>query len=212
MEHPIRVGGDSVICPKCQSEQPDNSKFCSQCAAPLAAGQKGVVKSKIPTWLVVVLVLGLLFIGASVRSLMQDNERLRANQRKIAPVVTYENPQPQPHSVNLTNGAATISAAASTCYKFTVPENVSQVAVNGHFTATGGTGNDIECYILDEDGFVNFKNGHPSRTYYNSGKVTQAKIGVANLSPGTYYIMLDNRFSLFTPKAVQIEATLSYMQ
>ncbi len=212
MEHPIRVGGDSVICPKCQSEQPDNSKFCSQCAAPLAAGQKGVVKSKIPTWLVVVLVLGLLFIGASVRSLMQDNERLRANQRKIAPVVTYENPQPQPHSVNLTNGAATISAAASTWYKFTVPENVSQVAVNGHFTATGGTGNDIECYILDEDGFVNFKNGHPSRTYYNSGKVTQAKIGVANLSPGTYYIMLDNRFSLFTPKAVQIEATLSYMQ
>ncbi len=202
-----------MICANCQSEQPDNSKFCSQCAAPLAAsGQKVTAKSKIPTWLGVLIVLALVFVGIAVRNMMQENERLRANQRRIPPVVTYQTQQPQPRSVNLTNGAATVNAAAFTWYKFTVPENVSQVAVNGHFTATGGTGNDIECYILDEDGFVNIKNGHPSRTYYNSGKVTQAKIGVANLSPGTYYIMLDNRFSLFTPKAVQIEATLSYMQ
>jgi len=204
-----------VTCPKCQSEQPDNSKFCSQCAAPLAAaGQKAVVKSNVPTWLAVVIVLALAFVGFSAWHMGQENERLRANQRKIAPVITYENqpPPPQPHSINLTNGAATINANAYTWYKFVVPENASQTAVNGHFTAAGGTGNDIECYILDEDGFVNFKNGHPSRTYYNSGKVTQAKIGVANLPPGTYYIMLDNRFSLFTPKAVQVEATLSYIQ
>src|SRR4029077_2962303 len=97
-------------------------------------------------------------------------------------------------------------------YTFVVPPNSSIVAVNGHFSATGGQGNDIDCYILDEDGLVNFKNGHPSSTYYNSGKVTQAKIGAANLAPGTYYIVLDNRFSLITPKAVQIDATLSYMQ
>jgi len=93
-----------------------------------------------------------------------------------------------------------------------VPENAAQVAVNGHFAATGGTGNDIICFILDEDGFANLKNGQPSRTYYNSDRVTQAKIEARNLPPGTYYVLLDNRFSLFTPKAVQIEATLSYVQ
>jgi len=143
---------------------------------------------------------------------MQQNERLRANLRKTASVSAAEHPQPRTYSVNLTNGAATISAASSTWYKFVVPENASGAAVNGHFAATGGTGNDIECYILDEDGFANFKNGHPANTYFNSGKVTQAKIGTSPLAPGTYYIMLDNRFSLFTPKAVQIEATLSYVQ
>src|SRR4029077_19439712 len=38
-----------VTCPKCKSEQPDNAKFCSQCAAPLTdPGQKLAVKSKIP--------------------------------------------------------------------------------------------------------------------------------------------------------------------
>jgi hypothetical protein len=202
-----------VICPKCQSEQPDTAKFCSQCAAPLAApSQKVVVKSKVPTWLAVVIVLALAFVGFSAWRMGQENERLRDNQKRIPPVVTYQAPQPQPRSVSLTNGAATVGATAYTWYKFVVPENVNAVAVNGHFTATGGTGNDIDCYILDEDGFANLKNGHASRTYYNSGRVTQAKIEARNLSAGTYYILLDNRFSLFTPKAVQIEATLSYMQ
>jgi len=202
-----------VTCPKCKSEQPDNAKFCSQCAAPLAdSDQKLAVKSKFPTWLGVVIVLALLFVGIAVRNTMQENERLRENQRRIPPVVTYQTPQPQPRSVNLTNGAATVGATAYTWYKFVVPENVAQVAVTGHFAATGGTGNDIDCFILDEDGFANLKNGHTANTYYNSGRVTQAKIEARNLAAGTYYILLDNRFSLFTPKAVQIEATLSYMQ
>lgn len=200
-----------MTCPKCKAEQPDNAKFCSQCAAPLA-DQKLAVKSKIPTWLGVLLVLVLVFVGIAVRNTMQENERLRANQRRTPPVVTYQAPQPQPHSINLTNGAATVGATSYTWYKFVVPENAAQVAVNGHFVATGGTGNDINCFILDEDGFANLKNGHPIRTYYNSDRVTQAKIEARNLAPGTYYILLDNRFSLFTPKAVQIEATLSYVQ
>jgi hypothetical protein len=202
-----------MTCPKCKSEQPDSAKFCSECATPLTgSGQTVVVKSKIPTWLAVVLVLALAFIGIAVWNMMRDNERLRANQRRTPPIVTYQTPQPQPRSVNLTNGAATVAATAYTWYKFVVPQNVSAVEVSGHFAATGGTGNDIDCYIIDEDGFANFKNGHPSQTYYNSGRVTQAKIETRNLSPGTYYIMLDNRFSLFTPKAVQLEVTLRYLQ
>lgn len=201
-----------MICPKCQSEQPENSKFCSQCAAPLTdSGQKFVVKPKIPTWLAVVLVPGLAFIGIAVWNMIQQNERLRANLRKSPSVSATEHP-PQPHIINLTNGAATVNASSYSTYTFFVPENTNTVAVNGHFAATGGHGNDIECYILDEDGLANFKNGHTTRTYYNSGKVTQAKIGVVGLSPGTYYIVLDNRFSLITPKAVQIQATLSYIQ
>ncbi|HEX7698682.1 MAG TPA: hypothetical protein VF394_14835 [Candidatus Acidoferrum sp.] len=123
-----------------------------------------------------------------------------------------QNKLPQTHLVTIVNSAATVNAAAYAWYTFVVPPGANTIAVNGHFAATGGTGNDIECYVLDEDGFVNFKNGHPASTFFNSGKVTQSKIGAALASPGTYYIMLDNRFSLITPKAVQIDATLSYVQ
>jgi len=177
------------------------------------AGQKVVVKSNAPAWLAIVIVLALAFVGFSAWYMGQENERLKANLRRTAPVIEHpQPPQPQPHSVNLTNGATTVNAASYVWYTFVIPQNSSIVAINGHFTATGGQGNDIICYILDEDGFVNFKNGHPTGTYYNSGKVTQAKIGAANLAPGTYHLILDNRFSLFTPKAVQIEAILTYLQ
>jgi hypothetical protein len=77
---------------------------------------------------------------------------------------------------------------------------------HGHFIVTGGTGNDIVCLILDEDGFTNFRNGHPANASFNSGKVTTAKIGPAHLVPGEYYVVLDNRFSLFSGKMVQMQA------
>ncbi len=107
--------------------------------------------------------------------------------------------------------AVTVNAHSFVWYTFVVPPNATEVTVNGHFTATGGAGNHIECYILDDDGFVNFKNGDAARTYYNSGKATTGIIA-ALLPSGTYHLVLNNKYSLITPKAVQIETTLSYLQ
>ena len=49
-----------MICPRCKTVQPDNAKFCSQCAAPMV---QSVIKSKIPTWLAVVLVFVLIVVA-----------------------------------------------------------------------------------------------------------------------------------------------------
>jgi len=66
---------------------------------------------------------------------------------------------------------------------------------------------------MNDDGFVNFKNSHPAQTYFNSGKVTQSSIeATLPATPATYYLIFDNRFSLITSKAVQVNATLNYMQ
>jgi len=54
-------------------------------------------------------------------------------------------------------------------------------AINGHFTATGGQGNDI-ISISWMKMVCEFQEWTSDRTYYNSGKVTQAKIGAANLA------------------------------
>jgi hypothetical protein len=122
-------------------------------------------------------------------------------------------PLPQPHSVPIGAAALTVNATAYSWYQVFVPPGVTSVSITGHFTATGGMGNDIAVYILDEDGFTNFKNGHPANTFYNSGKVTTASISAAlPNSPTSYYLIFDNRFSLLTPKAVQLNATLNYMQ
>ena len=193
-----------MICPKCKSEQPDTSKFCAQCAAPLTAGPRK--KNFVP---LIVIVCGLLIIAFMVAE--QDSNRAE-RQRNSLQLQMAQQYAPKPHSLPITNGAAAVPAASYLWYTFVVPLGASNIAVNGLFSATGGTGNDIDCYILDEDGLANFKNGHPATTYFNSGKVTQAKVGAVLSAPGTYYLVLDNRFSLFTPKAVQVEATLSYAQ
>src|ERR1700756_1241567 len=54
-----------MICPKCYAQQPDSSKFCSQCAVPLYEPGHPGGKSKIPTWLAVVLVRALALVTIS---------------------------------------------------------------------------------------------------------------------------------------------------
>jgi predicted nucleic acid-binding Zn ribbon protein len=199
-----------MTCPKCKSEQPDTTKFCSECAEQLARGNSPS-RAKSNPWLWFVLVLIVIALVLVVVNIY-NNEQKRtvtfvSRAVGVPPVIL-----PQPHYVPITNGAATVNASRYVWYTFVVPPGANTIAVNGHFTATGGAGNHIACYILDEDGFVNFKNGHPTNTYFNSGKVTTAKIGGVLGTPGTYHLILDNRFSALTPKAVQIEATLSYIQ
>jgi len=73
--------------------------------------------------------------------------------------------------------------------------------VSGRFQAQGGSGNDIQVFIFDADGFENWKNHHSASTYYNSGKVTVGTID-AQLGPGTYFLVFDNNFSLVSNKAI----------
>jgi hypothetical protein len=102
-------------------------------------------------------------------------------------------------------------AESRTSFKLTVPADASYVTLQGHFAATGGSGNDVEVYMLPEDGFTNWENIHSATPLYSSGRVTQDTLNVA-LPPdaGTYYLVFSNKFSLVTPKAVQTNITLTY--
>jgi hypothetical protein len=67
--------------------------------------------------------------------------------------------------------------------------------------------NDVECYILDEIQYENFRNGHSTPTYYNSGRVTVQRLNVM-LQAGQYYLVFNNGYSLITPKAVSVNISL----
>lgn len=77
------------------------------------------------------------------------------------------------------------------------------VRIMGRFEAQGGSGNDIEVYIKGEDDYINWKNGHASQSYYQSGRQTVGEFDVG-VNGGTYYLILSNTFSTFTPKAVTL--------
>lgn len=130
---------------------------------------------------------------------------------KQTQVVPPQQPQIRLYT-NTFNKAITIPALGSTFVSFTLPDGSSNVRLQGHFAATGGIGNDIEVYLLNEDEFANWENGHVTQTIYNSGRVTQDSPNVnVPTSAGTYYLVFNNKFSLLTPKAVEANLTFTYL-
>jgi len=85
--------------------------------------------------------------------------------------------------------------------------------VKGQFQARGGSHNDINIYIVDDQGFMNIQNGNGAQTYFNQNHATAGNIE-AHLPTGArdYYLILDNRMSVFSGKQVGIEASLSFFQ
>ena len=118
--------------------------------------------------------------------------------------------RPTHYVSNLVNGLLTINGGSYQYYQFTVPSGASGIQVTGTFTASGGSGNDIKVFVLDSTSFVNWKNGHTVSTYYNSGQLTTGTISATLPSGGTYYLVYDNTFSVFSQKNVNTQATLSY--
>jgi hypothetical protein len=94
-----------------------------------------------------------------------------------------------------------------------VPPGATGVQLQGSFTASGGSGNDVEVYVLPETDFVNWQNRHGAKTYYNSGKVTVGNLNLTLPSDaGSYYLVFDNRFSLLSQKSVRLNATFTYYE
>jgi uncharacterized membrane protein YvbJ len=197
-----------MFCSKCGKELPDDSTFCSKCgnaltpsaAAPVAQPRK---KSNRGAWilLAILVLVGFLWVA---------NANLTKNQSSTSITSTSPRIFPTDRTQLITNTAITVSATTYSYYKFTVPPGATNVFVDGHFSAAGGAGNDVETFVLDEDSFVNFQNNHAASAYYNSGKVTQNSINARLPGGGNYYLVFNNKFSLLAPKAVQVNATLHY--
>ena len=128
--------------------------------------------------------------------------------------VLFSSPQTNPlateHRETIVKGVITVSPASYKAFPFYVPSGVANVHVEGSFTTSGGIGNDIQVIIMDSTAFQNWKNGHEVSVYYTSGKLTTSSFDVSLPSGETYYLVLDNAFSLISSKNVDIEATLVY--
>lgn len=82
------------------------------------------------------------------------------------------------------------------------------ITCRGTFHAEGGMGNDIRVLAMRMIDYENYKNGHPYKAIYDSGKLTAAEFKFAIPDNGEYVIVFDNTFSLMTPKAVDIQAVV----
>lgn len=216
-----------MFCSKCGTDMADDSQFCRKCgqalgtsqpisagggtaAAPAFAAEKpepsGIRRSFVVGILLLIALIGFLVYQAN----QSDTATTKANKAAQTQAPSLP-PPPQLHTVTVGSGALTVNASQYAYFKLPVPEGAFSVAMKGHFTATGGSGNDIEVYVLGEDAYTNWQNGHSTATYYNSQKVTVGDVNaVLPNGAGTYYLVFNNKFSLLTPKAVSEQIALTY--
>ena len=114
------------------------------------------------------------------------------------------------HSTNIVNGLITVQPGGYNDYPMTIPSGVTSAVLTGTFTASGGSGNDIDVFVVDQTNFVNWQNGHQANAYYRSGQVTTGTISASLPAGATYYLVYSNTFSSASSKNVQTTVNLSY--
>jgi hypothetical protein len=208
-----------MFCPKCGVETPDGSEFCRKCGNALtgtgnattlvsatAAKSNRVHPALLIGLLIALGVFGLLIVNSL-------NQQRDAAARRAAAQVNVQPVSPVLHTMNIGKGALAVAAMHYAYYSLAAPAGARNVRVQGRFTATGGAGNDIFVFLLNEDEFTNWKNRHQVPAYYSSGKVTVGDVNaVLPNDAGTYYLVFDNRFSMLTAKAVEFTGTMTYYQ
>jgi hypothetical protein len=119
----------------------------------------------------------------------------------------------RPHEISVLNQAVAINQLGYSYVEVNVPARASSVRLHGSFTARGGNDNTIEAYVFSEDDYLNWQQHHNASPYYSSGR---ARIGIieANLpaGAGSYYLVLNNKFSVLNPATVHVQTALTYYQ
>ena len=206
-----------MFCTKCGTDLPNDSRFCRSCgqtlgavstgggaaAAPARIATPAKPKSRFTYWHYVALLI-LVFIGGTWYVQNMKGRGLSLPEQSTRP-------QPQSHTQGTGDKAFTVNAGGIYYFTFEMPDGPFNATLKGHFAATGGTGNDVEAFVVTEDDFVNWQKGHPVKALYNSGRVTQETLNLSlPPNPGKYLLVFSNKFSLLTPKALQADITLTY--
>jgi predicted nucleic acid-binding Zn ribbon protein len=198
-----------MFCPSCAKQIPDASTFCLHCGKSVQAPQKQGRKLSKVAWLSlgVVIALVIFFGGPAILDTLKEPPK----QPPIAQAPQPPAPVFVPVTQKLTSGQLVVRAGKYIRTKFSVDtEKMHDVRLVGGFRASGGSGNDIQVVLADENEFENWINGHQARVLYSTGKTTTGKIDVAIMEPGTYILAFSNVFSMFADKDVFAEVELRY--
>jgi zinc-ribbon domain len=140
-------------CPSCGKAVAAEARFCPSCGATLSIQQppppgytpapgyptyqapyQPTPKKSNTTLIIVVVVIAVVVVAAIVGVLALGALFTAVNTR---------------HSQTLVNQTVTVQPGQYNYYEFAVPSGATSVIVNGTFTASGGSGNDIQVLIFD---------------------------------------------------------------
>ncbi|MBT3269919.1 hypothetical protein HN371_22420, partial [Candidatus Poribacteria bacterium] len=109
---------------------------------------------------------------------------------------------------NVTNAAVTIRASSWQPYVFSVTERMHDAVLQYEFHLLSGR--DAQLLVFDNIGSTNWVNGHSVTPIHSTKRLAAAQGEVELPGPGTYVIIVSNRWSLLTSKMVSVRADLTY--
>jgi len=139
--------------------------------------------------------------AAEARATPEPTQPARPRPVRARPAPSAPTEAPPPVARTITRGVQVVAPGQLRWVTFTGPGTVT-----GRFEAQGG-GNDIRIFITDADGLANARNGHPFRTWFDSGKLTVGTIQ-AVVGEGEFALCCDNTNSILSNKIVTVTATI----
>ncbi len=76
----------------------------------------------------------------------------------------------------------------------------------GRVSGVAGGDRDVDVFLFDEEGYDQWHDGIHPAALFESGRTSSVELEVPLPGPGQYALLLSNRFSLFTDKAVRVES------
>ena len=111
----------------------------------------------------------------------------------------------------ITSGPFDVDARGFKQFKIIVPPGATSAQLEGTFTASGGSGDDIEVTLFEETQFLNWQSRNKFLPIYESGRLTADRIKVSlPPDPATYVMVFSNRFSLLSSKGIVADLKLRY--
>lgn len=105
---------------------------------------------------------------------------------------------------------ATVAATKFTEFGF-VLDSLGVCSLSGRVEATAGGNKDVQVLVMGEDQFTNWVNNPQGAgtALASNPPQTVTTLNVMLSQPGRFYLVISNRFSMFTPKDVKGEAQVT---
>lgn len=196
-----------MFCPACGKDIHDESAFCMGCGKPISGGPNAAKKEPFRFSFLKALflvIVGSIAYGVIVHAVTDSP------QSKSDPVAFAAQVLKKPQSQALADGYFEIGTLGSRYWTFKVEPSMMDAKVMGHFSATGGFGNDIQVALGETDEILNWINHHPARLLLTTPEQTAGSFDVPITRSGSYSLALYNGKSLFG-KTVSMHVDLKYL-